>query len=100
LRKGKFADAVYFGDHKLIVHGDNRIELFDRKADPLEQVDLIASGSPRSADIVRGLQKSLRFLRAEADKKGQAFGRPEAVSFSEAEWASLSALGYTDPDEQ
>lgn len=100
LRKGKFADAVYFGDHKLIVHGDNRIELFDRKADPLEQVDLIASGSPRSADIVRGLQKSLRFLRAEADKKGQAFGTPEAVSFSEAEWASLSALGYTDPDEQ
>lgn len=83
--------SAVLGEHHLIANArSNRLMLFDWRADPLEQSDLIGSDPVRDTELQAHLSRYLEELATAATR-----ARTQPVSgFDEAQRARLRALGY------
>jgi arylsulfatase A-like enzyme len=83
--------AFYRGDQKLICSTDGRHELYDRKADPGEEVDLSAQQAALGDELMRDLLAFSATLGSPRDA--------DAAEFSQQELEMLRALGYVGDEE-
>jgi peptide methionine sulfoxide reductase MsrA len=100
LKKGKHAEAILIGDHKLIIKEGEVLGFFDMRKDPGELNNLAADDGGEYDETIANLREHLEFLRSRAGRRGATGGKTKKVQFSKDELDGLAGLGYLDDGEE